>query len=436
MGGGAFTYYVPAGQEDIFFGNGVTAKFRLTWDGAHVALYANNVNVTGFLAYTPLTPAWKSTASFTIGATSLNISGGGYYVSGDSVADFSLSPSTATATSGSPASLNPGTLTFTGQNVGTTSSAQIVTLKNTGSSALSITGIAVAGANPADFAQSNNCGVTLAAAANCSISVTFTPTATGTRSAVVNVTDSASDSPQSTVLSGNGLAAGTLSFAFLGNNTEISSFVNGSAVKPLTATAGLTGKVVTRGTGSAFFSPLADGDGVAFAPGGGGNTNSAFLAFSGTPIQSLFSPAQGDLAFYLKSHYTFANRVALNGAYQYAFEVDDGSQRLFYFASRAYSSRLLFTFSMGGGAFSYYVPAGQENTLFGNGITAKFRITWDGAHVVLYMNDVNVTGSLAYTPLTPAWKSSASFTIGATSLNLSGGGYYVSGDTVADFRIN
>ena len=55
-------------------------------------------------------------------------------------------------------SLTSGSLTYANQNVGTTSTAQSVTLNNTGSAALTITSIAVTGTNPGDFAQTNTCG--------------------------------------------------------------------------------------------------------------------------------------------------------------------------------------------------------------------------------------------------------------------------------------
>src|SRR5438876_110504 len=97
-------------------------------------------------------------------------------------------------------SLSPTTLTFSSQTVGTTSSPQNVTLTNTGNSSLSITSITISG----DFAQTNTCGSTVAAGANCSISVTFTPTTTGTRTGVVTITDNATGSPHSVSLSGTG----------------------------------------------------------------------------------------------------------------------------------------------------------------------------------------------------------------------------------------
>ncbi|HXH51024.1 MAG TPA: choice-of-anchor D domain-containing protein, partial [Terriglobia bacterium] len=92
--------------------------------------------------------------------------------------------------------LSPTSLILGNQTVGTSSLPQTVMLSNAGSSSLSITGISIGGTNPADFAQTNNCGTSLAAGASCSINVTFTPSAIGTRSAILSVADSAASSPQ------------------------------------------------------------------------------------------------------------------------------------------------------------------------------------------------------------------------------------------------
>ena len=104
--------------------------------------------------------------------------------------------------------LNPTSLSFGNQNVGTTSAAKSVTLTNSGTAALTITSITVAGTNAGDFAQTNTCPIspsTLAAGANCTISVTFTPSASGSRGASVTISDNAAGSPQSVTLSGTGV---------------------------------------------------------------------------------------------------------------------------------------------------------------------------------------------------------------------------------------
>jgi hypothetical protein len=104
--------------------------------------------------------------------------------------------------------MSANSLAFGSQAVGATSAAQTVTLSNTGNGALSITGIALTGANPSDFAQSNNCGASVAAGGSCTISVTFTPAARGSFTAAVSVADNASGSPQTATLSGTGASPG------------------------------------------------------------------------------------------------------------------------------------------------------------------------------------------------------------------------------------
>jgi Abnormal spindle-like microcephaly-assoc'd, ASPM-SPD-2-Hydin len=73
----------------------------------------------------------------------------------------------------------------------------------TNNQAVTLTSIAVS--TTGDFAVSaNTCGTTLASDTKCTISVTFTPTKTGTRTGQLTVNDSASNSPQTASLSGTG----------------------------------------------------------------------------------------------------------------------------------------------------------------------------------------------------------------------------------------
>ncbi|MGA3324750.1 MAG: SBBP repeat-containing protein [Terriglobia bacterium] len=94
-------------------------------------------------------------------------------------------------------------LAFSAQGVGTSSHAQTVTLTNTGSSTLTISGITASG----DFSQTNTCPTTLSAGADCTISVTFTPVAAGTRTGTLSISDSATGSPRTSALSGTGLVS-------------------------------------------------------------------------------------------------------------------------------------------------------------------------------------------------------------------------------------
>ena len=93
-------------------------------------------------------------------------------------------------------SLSLTSLTFGSQTVGTTSAAQSASSDQQRNAALSISSIAIGGANPWDFAQTNTCGASVAAGANCTIRVTFTPSAAGSRGASLTITDNASPSAQ------------------------------------------------------------------------------------------------------------------------------------------------------------------------------------------------------------------------------------------------
>jgi hypothetical protein len=96
------------------------------------------------------------------------------------------------------AGLAPALTTFAAQDIGTTSPEQTVTLTNTGTATLTITDVALAGADPGDYAIAGNaCGTTLLAGASCRIGVTFAPTAVGTRTAVLRVTDNSGNVPGS-----------------------------------------------------------------------------------------------------------------------------------------------------------------------------------------------------------------------------------------------
>jgi len=119
------------------------------------------------------------------------------------------SSSSSTPPSAPVATLSAASLTFGQQSMGTTSAPQSVTLANTGNATLNLAGIALVGSNAADFGQSNSCSTSVAAGANCPIKVTFTPTATGTRNASLQVSDNASGSPQIINLSGTGNSPAT-----------------------------------------------------------------------------------------------------------------------------------------------------------------------------------------------------------------------------------
>jgi hypothetical protein len=105
--------------------------------------------------------------------------------------------------------LSSPSLNFTPQLVGTATGTQVLTLSNVSSSILAFNSIAITGTNAADFNQTNTCGSGLAAGANCTVTVKFTPGQLGTRSASITISDDTTGSPQSVSLNGVGLVSGT-----------------------------------------------------------------------------------------------------------------------------------------------------------------------------------------------------------------------------------
>jgi Protein of unknown function (DUF1573) len=78
----------------------------------------------------------------------------------------------------------PGPLAFAAQSLGVASAPQVLTLTNSGTTPLSIDSIS----GTAEFTQSNTCQSPVAAGANCTVSVTFTPVSmAGDRTAILDV---------------------------------------------------------------------------------------------------------------------------------------------------------------------------------------------------------------------------------------------------------
>jgi hypothetical protein len=120
----------------------------------------------------------------------------------------------------STVALAPTAYTFAATALGSNSSDSPVTFTLTNNTGVTITGVTIAftGANPGDFTETTSCVTTLASSASCQIFVTFTPTAIGSRTATLSVSDSDASSPQTSSLSG----------------TAISSVINPSPANPVT----------------------------------------------------------------------------------------------------------------------------------------------------------------------------------------------------------
>jgi hypothetical protein len=194
---------------------------------------------------------------------------------------------------GAPAvNLTLPSFTFGPQQLGTTSAAQAETVTNTGTANLTISTVTIGGTNAGDFATSaDTCtGATLTPNGTCAVSVTFTPSAMGSRSASLNFTDNAAGSPQSITLAGTGIAAAT--------TTAVSApAITYGGVAPVTVSVTseqgtVAGNVsLSVDNGSPLTQPLSGGSAIFSISGLGGGSHSlsasyaaqgAFLASSAT----------------------------------------------------------------------------------------------------------------------------------------------------------
>jgi len=194
---------------------------------------------------------------------------------GDGLADVAVTDSVAGTVSlmlqaGPKVTLSPASLLFPTQLVGTPSASQVVTLTNTGGAALSLSSLLVSGLNAADFVQTNTCGSSVSAGANCTISVTFTPKAQGTRHAQVVISDNATGSPQILPLTGVGtvvrLVPASLNFGRVpvgqSSSPRVMTLANVGKVTLILS------KIVTAGGNASDFSIGAKTCGTSLAAGG------------------------------------------------------------------------------------------------------------------------------------------------------------------------
>jgi hypothetical protein len=140
-----------------------------------------------------------ATSNAAVGASTVTVTG----ISG-SITQTTTVNLTVTGGGGTSVSVSPTSLTFPQTAVGKTSAAQVVTLQNNGSSALSITRIMTTGDFASGGGLKGDCGSTLAANSSCAVQVTFTPTVKGVRTGYLIFYDSAPNSPQMVTLTGTG----------------------------------------------------------------------------------------------------------------------------------------------------------------------------------------------------------------------------------------
>jgi hypothetical protein len=205
-----YWFLVPL-NEDVLT---VNPGFAAVWNASVFPLLGFNATVQlssdGVQNIPNATASWSATSVAAGGTANFTLTPGSNTPSG-------TYPVTLIANSGSlthtvtvfvtvdtSVKVTPQSVSFGNQKTKTSSNPKPVTVINKESAPLTIDSFSFRGPNSRDFTQTNNCPSSLASGASCTINVTFTPGATGSRSATMKIADSDAASPQQISLTGTG----------------------------------------------------------------------------------------------------------------------------------------------------------------------------------------------------------------------------------------
>jgi uncharacterized protein (TIGR03437 family) len=400
------------------------------------------------VALSKAAPAGGAAVSLSSNNASLTVPASAAVAAGATTATFN-------ATAGTIAANAPATVTATWNGTSRTATVSLTASAGTTVSSVSCT--------PATLSSNGSATCTITLSAN----------ATSTTAVTVSSSNSVVTAPASvTVYAGYRTASVTATAGFIGSNatssitasvngssayftlslqsasssptlllhsdsSEVSAMKNNATVTPSAAPSGFRGKLVMNGKGSANFAAAQAGNGVYFLNNAVSSANSAYYKFTGAGVGTVFKTAQGQISFYLKSRYSFAQRAA-SGGIRYVFDVRDSSNHIFFFTTQTGSNPtdgnfLFFSYAMGGDADNYFVPGGTEDRLFGAGVVLKVTLTWTAGTMNLYLNDTLVRTS-SYTPATANWTANSNFDLGAYEY-LNYGGFYANDDIIDEFTV-
>jgi hypothetical protein len=197
---------------------------------------------------------------------------------------------------------NPASLTYAPQQVSVASGSQTVTVTE-GMNSSSISSIAVTG----DYSQTNNCPATLSAGQTCSINVTFTPTAEGSRNGTLTISSNASASP--TVTS-------TVTLSGTGTNSVPSAFSFTPLLNVDPSSAQVSNSIIVSNTDVP--SPISISAGGQYSINGGPFTSVAGVVSPGAQVTVELTAASG--------YSTSSSAVLSIGGVSSAFTVTTGAQ--------------------------------------------------------------------------------------------------------------
>ncbi len=191
--------------------------------------------------------------------------------------------------------LSPVVVNFGNQLVGQSSAAKAVTLTNPGDGALTIASITT---YPLDFSQTNNCGSSLAAKANCTINVTFNPSTATVWFGLLSISDNAVGGLHTVSLEGTGttspvLAQTSLAFGVqpIGTDSPVQSTMLTNQGGAMVGITGITTHGDFKQTNTCVGFTLAVGSScavnVAFSPTAGGVRHGSISISFGTGVDSV-----------------------------------------------------------------------------------------------------------------------------------------------------
>jgi len=198
----AETVGIPAAAQTVILtntGNGPLAISNISLTGANIADFNQTNNCP---------PSLGNGIPCTLSVTFIPTAGGNRTASINIVDNAPGNPHSVPLTgigAVPSASIVPTTIGFAPQLVGTSSAPVDIVVTNTGTGSLVITKISVNGPNAADFAETDNCGVSISPSRSCTIHTVLAPTTIGSKTAVLVVADNAPGSPQSVAISGSGM---------------------------------------------------------------------------------------------------------------------------------------------------------------------------------------------------------------------------------------
>lgn len=192
--------------------------------------------------------------------------------------------------------LNPASLNFAAQAVGSTSGPQTITLTNTGTVPLVVSNLVITG----DFHETDDCtGVSIAVNGSCTVQVTFLATATGARSGVLTIYGNVAGGQATVPLSGIGAAPaavvlnplnlnfGTVQAGSMSAAQDLSVANTGGAAATLQSPA-VTGdfRMMANTCGSVLPGNVGCTVSIAFAPASTGTRNGTLTLATSTGTQT------------------------------------------------------------------------------------------------------------------------------------------------------